>query len=82
MKKIVNWFTVQKVLIILIAIFIVWFLSVIPNSKRCVESYKVKEIISLDYQNANIKLSNGRIVTVNQVKLKPGDNYCVKIESY
>lgn len=46
----------------------------------CTESYTVEKILELQYRDAKILLSNGEHRTVNQARLKPGDDFCVKAE--
>lgn len=36
----------------------------------------VDKILSLNYRDANILLSDGTVMTVNQATLKPGDSMC------
>lgn len=43
--------------------------------KYVCQTVQVKEILSLNYRDAMILLSNGKQVDVNQATLKPGDNY-------
>lgn len=46
--------------------------------QNCEGESKVKEILSLQYRDATIKLENGMVVKVNQATLRPGDMYCFK----
>ena len=48
------------------------------NPLTCVQSSKVKEIISVNYRSADIKLTSGEVITLNQATIKPGDDYCLK----
>jgi hypothetical protein len=44
----------------------------------CVESVKVVEIIELKYRDAVIRTSDGKVRTVNQATMKPGDQLCAR----
>lgn len=46
--------------------------------RTCQESSTVKEILSLEYRDATILLTNGQTISVNQAVLKPGDSICIK----
>lgn len=46
----------------------------------CVDEVTVKEILSVDFRDATILTTDGRQITVNQEKLKPGSPYCVNKE--
>lgn len=48
------------------------------NPLTCVQSSKVKEILSVNYRSASIKLVSGEVITLNQATIKPGDDYCLK----
>lgn len=50
------------------------------NPIVCVEKSKVKEILALQYRDGVIRLEDGRVITVNQMTLKPGDTLCVKYD--
>lgn len=50
------------------------------NPLVCVESYKIQKILSVHYRSATILLSNGNTHTINQGRLIPGKEYCVKRE--
>lgn len=48
------------------------------KTRQCLDEVTVTEILSLDYRDATIKLSNGNTKVVNQATLKPGDKLCLK----
>jgi len=48
------------------------------ETPKCVETATVEKILELQYRDAVIQLSNGKIITVNQATLKPGDSVCIQ----
>lgn len=69
--------------LILVGIFILGILfaaTMIATAKSpvCLDEKTVIEIISLDYRNADIRLDDNSVITVNQAKLRKGDKFCVK----
>ena len=50
------------------------------NPLVCVESSKVMSILSLQYRSATVLLENGKTQEVSQVMLKPGDDFCHRME--
>lgn len=46
----------------------------------CVNEVEVADILAVRYRSADILLTNGHVIEVNQATLKPGDPYCVKWE--
>lgn len=52
----------------------------LTNPIVCVEKATVKEILALQYRDGVIRLEDGRVITVNQMTLKPGDTFCVKYD--
>ncbi len=62
-----------------IYLVLIWIgLTIIPEAKeiKCVSSAKVVDILSVEDSEATIKLENGKIISVNNQKLKKGDIYC------
>jgi len=62
----------------IICMGLIWIgLMLTPDVKiKCSSSSKVVDILSLNGNNAEIKLENGKIISVNKAKLKKGDIYC------
>lgn len=44
---------------------------------KCSSSSKISDILSINYNEATVKLENGQLITVKKDKLKKGDNYCL-----
>jgi len=45
---------------------------------QCLDMAKVKSINRVIHRSAEIEFTDGRIVTLQQPSIRPGDNYCVK----
>lgn len=52
------------------------------NPQPSCVNVKVKEILALNYRDADILLENGAIMSVNQATLKPGDTVCYQDNAY
>ena len=48
------------------------------NTHKCHEYQTVSKILEVKYRDANVLLSNGKVITVYQAKLRPGDPICVR----
>lgn len=44
----------------------------------CFERSKVKSILALNYRDATVALENGNNMVVNQARLAPGSEVCIK----
>lgn len=57
---------------------LVWLANGFSDSKtECTKQATVVEIVSINYREASVRLSDDTVRVVNQATLKPGDVYCV-----
>jgi hypothetical protein len=74
----------KSIVIVVFVIFVIGYIKTTTATQKkefvCVESSKIKSIISMHYRSGKIELENGKIIEVDQpqTELKDGFNYCLK----
>lgn len=44
---------------------------------KCSASSPIAEILSIEDSDATVKLGNGKIITIDNARIKKGDNFCL-----
>lgn len=69
------------ILWVICLVFGFWFGFQLPNNFKedvCIQKSIIKEIVSVRYRTATVKLADGSLKEMDQPSIKPGDETCAK----